>query len=221
MLRSGTVFTAIIGHGIATRLTRPEPALRSDEIARPGPSLTVDNGTWRGNSVIAFCRKGGPSGEGPRWGEEALQSRQNEPLRVGPPGSHRCEVGGALWGCGDRRRLSSVAAAADYVRAFSTEEGPAFIVRYLGSGFELIAIERLGQADAGQKPRQADALIGQGHELGAVGFILAHHDPERTTGSSAEEYEMARQWRRLGEDFGIYLFHHLIIGRDRLREVSA
>lgn len=58
---------------------------------------------------------------------------------------------------------------------------------YLDSDFRLLATELLGSLNLGRSGIKPMRIIGQAGRLGAMGFILVHHDSSRTAGAGLEE----------------------------------
>jgi DNA repair protein RadC len=122
--------------------------------------------------------------------------------------------------CSDGPRLEGRSAVADFVRSLPEEFAGWMLAVYLDRDFSLLALDRVGPETQEKYRLKPMEFVRRGHKLGAVGFVLVHYAPDRTTKAWPGELRMSREIRRAGEDFDIHLLDHLVIGRDRLFEVD-
>lgn len=119
------------------------------------------------------------------------------------------------------RRLASLSAIVTHALDLAANGRPSLMAVYIDPNFEHLATDMLGRQDAGTCGIPPERIISHARRIGAFGFALLYHDPDRRSGPSAQELAMTRELRRLGEELDIYLLHHLIVGRDGLKEVAA
>ena len=117
------------------------------------------------------------------------------------------------------QRIASRTAAADYVRSVSADLDGSVMAMFLDGNLNLLALDCVGQGNAANCSLKPYLLVRRGLELGAVGFILIQHSPERVLKATAEEVRLTREIRRAGEDFDVHLLDHLIITRNGLIDV--
>ena len=117
-------------------------------------------------------------------------------------------------------KIASRSAAIDYVRSLPPDFEASLLALFLDRDFNLLALDRLGQGSAAYCGLQPGALVGRAARLGAAGFVLVHHAPERLSGGSPGEYRITKQIRKAGEDYEIHLLDHLILAGDKLIEIS-
>lgn len=116
-------------------------------------------------------------------------------------------------------RLRSRTAALDYVRSHPAGGIGSLVALYLGRDFDLLAIDRIGEGSAAQCALKPMHPVIRGHRLGAIGFVLIHHAPERTR-PSPEDLKLTREIKRAGDDFDIQLLDYLIMTGDGFIEVD-
>lgn len=116
-------------------------------------------------------------------------------------------------------RITGPSAAAAYVRSHDVEPADSVLALFLDNGFNLLAMDRLGQGRAADCEIKPYHLVRRGLQLGAVGFVLIQNSPARLSRATAEEIALTREIRRAGEDFDVHLLNHLIVTRKRVIEV--
>jgi len=118
------------------------------------------------------------------------------------------------------KKITSRSAAVDHVRSLPPDFESSLLALFLDHQFNLLSVERLGEGSAADCGLQPVALVHQAAKLGAVGFVLIHHAPQRSSGGSREEYRITREIRMAGEDFEIHLLDHLILAGSKLFDIS-
>lgn len=138
---------------------------------------------------------------------------------------HREAAGGGLKATGAAPlsfdvRIGSRSAAAAYVHTLPAGYSDALLALFLDSDFNLLALDRLGQGNAAECGVDPVDLVRRGAGLGAVGFLLVHHSPRRTSGGTPEEFKVTREIREAGEDADVHLLDHLIIAGGIMFDIS-
>jgi len=117
-------------------------------------------------------------------------------------------------------RIGSRSAATEYVRSLPAGYSGALLALFLDSGFNLLAIDRLGQGNAAECGLDPVGLVRRGAGLGAVGFVLVHHAPHRISGGTSEEFKVTRAIRKAGESADVHLLDHLILAGGKTFDIS-
>lgn len=117
------------------------------------------------------------------------------------------------------QRIASRSAALEFVRSHPDGLAGALVAIYLDKDFKLLAMDRIGEGNAAECGLRPMHPVKRGHELGAAGFVLVHHAPERTR-TSPDELSLTKAIKRAGEDFDILLFDHLIMTSGGFIEVD-
>jgi DNA repair protein RadC len=117
-------------------------------------------------------------------------------------------------------RIVNRSAAIERVRSLPAGFSGSILAMFLDRNFNLLALDRLGQGNAAECGVIPLDLVHRGARLGAAGFILIHHAPERSSGASPEEYAITKKIRRAGEDFELHLLDHLILAGGRLFDIT-
>ena len=119
-----------------------------------------------------------------------------------------------------RRKIASRSAAIEYARSLPPHFEGSLLALFIDRDFNLLDLDRLGQGNAAECGLESTALVSRAAKLGAAGFVLIHHAPERLSGGSAGEYRVTREIRKAGEDYEIHLLDHLILVGDKLIDIS-
>lgn len=146
-----------------------------------------------------------------------MDIRHEKAPEVGPPA---LGDGGELWHWPRHHRVANRDDVIRHVRSLPAKSRGSLLALYLGANFHLLATEILGRGNAGECGVKPMRIVRQAHQLGAIGFILVHHDPGRMSAPTAEEIKVTREIRRAGEDFDIHLLDHIILGFEKVRNIS-
>lgn len=118
------------------------------------------------------------------------------------------------------QRFANRKALIDHVRSLPAGRTGSLLAIFLDAHFNLLAADCLGQANAADCQLKPYLLVKRGLELGAVGFVLVHHAPERVGKATTAEVDVTREIRRAGEDFEVHLLDHLILTNKRCDVIS-
>jgi DNA repair protein RadC len=150
-----------------------------------------------------------------------LEIRHDEALKVDPPALAEATDDARLFRSEERRWIANRAKFTSLVHSLPARHRQSLLTLCLGREFELLGTGILGRGKAGECGIKPMRVVSQAQRLGAIGFLLVHVDPARTSVPTEEEIMVTRETRRLGEDFDIPLLDHLILGRDQVRDVAA
>lgn len=117
-------------------------------------------------------------------------------------------------------RIGSRSGTVDYVRSLPAAYSNALLALFLDADFNLLGLDRLGEGNVTECGVNPGELARRGARLGAVGFILVHHAPDRTSGGTREEIEATKKIREAGEDAEVHLLDHLILAGGRMFDIS-